>query len=200
MFTGLVTASARLQTLQKGSPAILILDWPGHEQLKIGDSVAVNGICLTITKISGNSFSFNLLNETLRRSNLLDLSPGSWLNIELPLKAGDFLGGHLVSGHLDGTARLTAVRSAKGGRFCRFSYLESGWRRLVINKGSICINGISLTVAACSGSSFEIEVIPHTWENSNLKYLKRGDRVNVELDLMGKYLYNFFISGKNGSK
>ncbi len=200
MFTGLVTAVGRLQTLHKGSPALLVLDWPGHEQVKIGDSVAVNGICLTVTTISGPSLSFNLLAETLKRSNLADLSPGSRLNLELPLKAGDFLGGHLVSGHLDGTARLTAIRSGKGGRRCRFTYIEPGWRKLIINKGSITINGISLTVAACSGSSFEIEVIPHTWENTNLQYLKRGDRVNVELDLMGKYLYNFYISGKNDSK
>jgi len=200
MFTGLVTATARLQTLKKGSPALLELAWPEHPALKTGDSVAINGICLTLTAISGETLSFNLLNETLRCSNYLDLSLGACLNVELPLRAQDFLGGHLVSGHIDGTARLTLLRGGKSGRRLRFTFIEADWRSLIVKRGSIAINGVSLTVAAVSGSSFEVEIIPHTWESTNLRYLKKGDRVNLELDLLGKYLYNFFNSRKNVSR
>jgi len=199
MFTGIVLKIGKLLTLEKKSQITLTVETGlMDERVKLGDSVAVNGACLTVTQFQsgGTICQFNLSRETLKLSNFSDLVKGSYLNLELPLTLNDFLGGHLVSGHLDGTVRLKSVRSRPDGTMYSFTYQNSEWRKFLIYKGSVTLNGISLTLSEVKQTYFSVEVIPHTLETTNLKYAKIGERVNLELDLIGKYLYNQRWSGE----
>jgi riboflavin synthase len=164
----------------------------GHlKNVKIGDSIAVNGACLTVVGIDNNTlYKFNLSPETLRLSNFGDLTRGSYVNIELPLTLQDFLGGHLVSGHLDGVVRLKAINKGIGSTGFSFIFQDSQWKKFLVHKGAVTLNGISLTLSEVKSSYFSVEIIPHTLENTNLRYVKIGERVNLELDMIGKYLYN----------
>lgn len=198
MFTGLTLKMGKFIALEHGSPpelAIDIIDGAGFERVRIGDSVAVNGACLTVVAVNGAIYRFNLSRETLRLSNFADLSRGGYVNLELPLTLQDFLGGHLVSGHLDGVARVRSSAPSGGGARLSLVYREREWRRFIINKGSVTLNGVSLTVSEIKSSYFSVEVIPHTLASTNLKYLRVGERVNLELDLLGKYLYNLVKPG-----
>jgi len=190
MFTGIILKVGRLVFLEKGHQTSLLIDTGGLERVKIGDSVAVNGACLTVVEITGTSFKFNLSMETIKLSNFGDLIPGSYLNIELPLTLKDFLSGHLVSGHLDGVVRVKSINKRPGGTKISFIFHRSSWRPFLIHKGSVALNGVSLTISEVKESFFSVDIIPHTLGNTNLKYLKIGERVNLELDLIGKYLYN----------
>lgn len=196
MFTGLVQFLGSLVSLTRAEPSELILKAELPDSVRIGDSVSVNGACLTVVRIEKGQYAFNLGQETLRLSNFADLQPGSLVNLELAMTLNDRLGGHLVSGHLDGTARLKTVRKLPGSTVMSFFFTEREWTRLMITKGSIALNGVSLTLHSVSGQEFTIEVIPHTLAETNLKTLKNGERVNVELDLLGKYLYNFNFGKK----
>ncbi len=191
MFTGIVLTLGTLQALEKKEFPVLRISARLPEQLKIGDSVAVNGTCLTVVEMSGSEYSFNLSHETLKLSNFLDLTRGSRLNLELPLTLTDFLGGHMVSGHLDGVVRVKSIQRRSGSTKFTFVFTHSDWRKFLISKGSVTLNGVSLTLSDVGSSFFSVEVIPHTLEATNLKYLSVGERVNLELDLIGKYLYNF---------
>jgi len=195
MFTGLVAAMGKLVSLERGGDPRLVVSAPLAEQVRVGDSVAVDGACLTAVTIVGEKLTFNLSGETLGKSRFADLQPGRRLNLELPLTLQDFLGGHLVSGHLDGTARLHSRRSGRGSVRFTFTFRDSGWRPYLLNKGSVTINGVSLTLVDVSGSRFSVEIIPQTLRTTNLDDLRNGERVNVELDLVGKYLYNFALNG-----
>lgn len=190
MFTGIITNLGKLVSLQKKSVPTLTVECDLPEKVKPGDSVAVNGACLTVVDIKDNSYTFNLTRETLRLSNFGDLNRGSILNLELPLTLQDFLSGHLVSGHLDGVARVKAISKSSESTVFSFVYRERAWRKFLVYKGSVTLNGISLTIMEAGSSGFSAAVIPHTWHTTNLKYLKTGERVNIELDLIGKYLYN----------
>lgn len=196
MFTGLVQFLGSLVSLTRAEPSELILKAELPDSVRVGDSVSVNGACLTVVRIEKGQYAFNLGQETLRLSNFADLQPGSLVNLELAMTLNDRLGGHLVSGHLDGTARLKTVRKLPGSTVMSFFFTEREWTRLMITKGSIALNGVSLTLHSVSGQEFTIEVIPHTLAETNLKTLKNGERVNVELDLLGKYLYNFNFGKK----
>jgi riboflavin synthase len=191
MFTGIVLTLGTLQALEKKEFPVLRMSAQLPGELKLGDSVAVNGACLTIIQMAGSEYSFNLSQETLKMSNFLDLSRGSVLNLELPLTLKDFLGGHMVSGHLDGVVRVKSIQKRAGGTKFSFVFNKSDWRKFLIPKGSVTLNGVSLTLSEVGSSFFSVEVIPHTLDATNLKLLKVGDRVNLELDLIGKYLYNF---------
>jgi riboflavin synthase len=192
MFTGIILQMGKLVALEKKNPLTLTLTTPPLERVKIGDSVAVNGACLTVTAINTHrtSYQFNLSQETLKLSHFSDLTRGSALNIELPLTLQDFLGGHLVSGHLDGTVRVKAIRKKNDSTQISFTYRHREWKKFLLHKGSVTLNGISLTLTGVKDTFFSVEVIPHSLATTNLKYLKIGERVNIELDLMGKYLYN----------
>ncbi|MDY0296189.1 MAG: riboflavin synthase [Acidobacteriota bacterium] len=194
MFTGLVTACGHLVSLDRGSEPTLVIRTDLDAPVKVGDSVAVDGACLTAVSVADGQLSFNLSSETLARSHFADLHPGRRLNLELPLKLQDFVGGHLVSGHLDGTARLHSRRTGRGSVRFTFIYNDSRWRPFLLDKGSIAVNGVSLTLVDVAGSRFSVEVIPQTLRATNLEDLRRGERVNVELDLVGKYLYNFALA------
>ncbi len=194
MFTGIVTKIGKLVSLEKKSRITLTVE-TGPElpaKLKIGDSVAVNGACLTIVAFDGGRgrCKFNLSSETLKLSNFGDLPKGSYVNLELPLTLQDFLGGHLVSGHLDGVARIKGIRKRGDSTTFSFTFQEPQWRKFLVHKGSVSLNGVSLTISQVKQTFFSVEVIPHTVDTTNLKYSKIGERVNLELDLIGKYLYN----------
>ena len=190
MFTGIVLTMGRLVHLKNGSSPELKVDVKIDRPMSIGDSIAVNGACLTVTEINGNLYRFDLSQETLKLSNFSDYSSGALLNIELPLTPNDLLGGHLVSGHLDGMVRVRSIRKTGGSTTLGFTYHNSQWKRYLIHKGSVTLNGVSLTLSEVRQSQFSVTLIPHSLKTTNLQYLKIGERVNLELDLIGKYLYN----------
>jgi riboflavin synthase len=162
--------------------------------LKIGDSVSVNGVCLTATQVYSTSFLCDVSAETLRLSSFKLSKPGAKVNLERSLMVGDRLGGHFVLGHVDGIGTLVSKTASGEGFVLTFSYPEELSRYLVY-KGSIAINGISLTIAALEKSVFSVAVIPHTFEMTNLRELKAGDPVNIEVDVLGRYFERFFQLG-----
>lgn len=189
MFTGLIETVGTLRSLSiQGKAATVTIDaafpTPG---LALGDSVAVNGTCLTVTHFSGTAIQFHALAETLRRTNLGALRPGNPVNLERALRLGDRLGGHLVSGHVDGTARVLAIGKRADDIEIHVE-LPADLAPFVVMKGSIAINGVSLTVARLTAGDFGVCIIPHTWTHTNLQALRPGDAVNLETDLFGKYI------------
>jgi riboflavin synthase len=191
MFTGLISATAALVKLEKKNRPVLTIRAALDKPLGVGDSLAVNGVCLTLIEKEGDLYRFNLAAPTLKLSNLGDLPAGSLLNIEFPVAADGLLGGHLVSGHIDGTVRVRAVNKGRQNSRLLFSFQDREWKKFLILRGSVALNGVSLTVSEISASWFAVEIIPQTLASTNLAKLRVGERVNIELDLIGKYLYNF---------
>lgn len=186
MFTGLVQAAGRVASLAEGRLAIQVE--PYDEPWKIGESVAVNGACLTVVGYDG-MLEFDLSQETLERTNLGDLRPGDLANIERALRIGDRLGGHFVLGHVDATGEVLRV-----GELFRFQ-VPDRFDGLLIDKGSIAIDGISLTIVRPEQGAFDVAVIPHTLEATNLGRRKPGDRVNVEFDMLAKHVAKMAVTG-----
>jgi riboflavin synthase len=189
MFTGLVVETGELLSLKRaGESARLTLRAPAvGPAAQIGDSIAVNGCCLTVTARDGGVLSFDLLAETLRLTNLGDLAPGAKVNLEPALGAAAKLGGHFVQGHVDTTAEMLDL-SPHGQDFRLEIALPAEFAHLVAFKGSIAVDGISLTVAEVKDASFVCWIIPHTREVTNLAARKKGERVNLEFDLLAKYV------------
>ena len=154
---------------------------------KIGDSVAVNGVCLTASEISGNTFTADVMNETFHRSSLSELKSGSPVNLERAMAADGRFGGHIVAGHVDGTGIITNIRKDDNAVWYTIS-ADSSIMKYIIEKGSVAIDGISLTVAEVLKDSFSVSVIPHTAKETILSQKKLGDTVNLENDLVGKYV------------
>ena len=189
MFTGLVEETGTLLAFEKSSAgARLTLRAPlVCTDAKLGDSIAVNGCCLTVTARDGDTLSFDLLAETLARTNLGDLQPGTPVNLERALAAHARLGGHFVQGHIDTTSEVLAFDPVGADRRLEIA-LPADVARYVAFKGSIAIDGISLTVAEVKPDRFVIWIIPHTLTVTNLRTKKAGDRVNLEFDLLAKYV------------
>lgn len=188
MFTGIIESCG---TISKVEPvetgARLTVSCGFVDELALGESVAVNGACLTVTEMSGNHMVFDLLHETLRVTNLGSLAEGSVVNLERSLRVGDRLSGHFVQGHVDACADIIAYE--KSGQDHRLEVsLPAGFRDLVVPKGSISVNGISLTIAQLEEDRFTIWIIPHTHEITNLHTLSPGDPVNLEFDLLAKHI------------
>ncbi len=189
MFTGIVEEKGEVVALERfsGGARLTLRAVIVTGDLSVGESVAVNGCCLTATDVSGIELSFDLLDETLRRTNLGELKPKSLVNLERALPANGRLGGHFVSGHIDCAAPVVAFE--KSGADYRLEIeLPGEFSRYIIFKGSITVNGVSLTVAELKPASFVIWLIPHTLEVTNLRALKAGDRVNLEFDMLAKYV------------
>ena len=189
MFTGLIQEVAKVRSaLLKGRDLKLSLEAPRSAvKLKIGDSVAVNGCCLTVVELSPPVFSFQAVPETLDRTALGILKEGSLVNVELPLTLTETLGGHFVQGHVDGKA--TVIEVAPEGEGYRMKVrLPKDLTLYVVEKGSLALDGISLTVASIRGEEVELALIPHTMENTNLKTKKAGDLLHVEVDMLAKHL------------
>lgn len=195
MFTGLIQETGEIAGLermagQSGGPftRITIKAQNVPSELKTGDSVAVSGVCLTALQIGEQQFSADLAQETLDRTSLQRLKPGSLVNLELPARAQDRMGGHVVQGHVDGAGAIISLQKIKFRDDWRLVIeLPRGLARYVVPQGSITIEGISLTVAAIEGNRLEIAIIPHTWQATNLRALRPGDPVNIEVDVLAKY-------------
>ena len=188
MFTGLVKDLGSVVAVERsGDGARLRIDTALGGQLRRGDSVAVNGVCLTATDVDGGSFDAEAMNETLTRTSLGGLAAGSRVNLELPLRAGEPLGGHLVQGHVDGLGRVSAVDD---DGFSRRVEIEAGEEllRYVVEKGSITVDGVSLTVVDVGPASFTVSLIPETLVRTNLGAAQVGTTVNLEVDVLAKYV------------
>ena len=189
MFTGLVQQVGRLERISfQGDAGRLALSARFDAPLQIGESVAVNGACLTLVEQRGGTLVFDVLRETFDKTALRDKTPGAPLNLERALRLGDPLGGHLVSGHVDGTGELRRIESASRDKVLVVAAPDLIAE--IVPKGSIAIDGISLTVVDVSSSegTFTVHVIPHTWSQTALSALAAGSRVNLETDMIGKYV------------
>lgn len=187
MFTGLVQAIGQLYPLS----GALRVQWQGHglTPLKRGDSVAVDGVCLTVRELLSDGFEADVSAETLARSTLAQRSKSAaWVNLEPALALSDRLGGHLVSGHVDGLGVVRAIEQEGNSWRLELAWQDSAFDRYICEKGSIAVNGISLTVAGTVANAFWMAVIPVSWEQTTLKFLKVGDLVNLEADLLAKYV------------
>jgi riboflavin synthase len=196
VFTGIVEEVGLIQELRFMSQGAAVTVKAGQiaAGIKIGDSVAVNGVCLTATRIGADFFACDISAETLRISSFKQAKQGSRVNLERSLMVGDRLGGHFVQGHVDGVGRLIS-KSASGEGFEMSFDFPRELERYLVYKGSISVNGISLTISSLVKEAFSVAVIPHTFESTNLGQLIIGDLVNLEVDILGKYFERFFQLG-----
>ena len=188
MFTGLIADLGTLTALELGGGgATLRVSTRLAGDLQEGDSIAVNGVCLTATEVGPSSFKADAMAETLERSSLGVLAPGAHVNLELPLRAEDRLGGHVVQGHIDGTGIVTATREEG---FARVLEIETEPRlaRYLVEKGSVALNGVSLTISALHEQGFAVSLIPETLERTNLGAVEEGARLNIEVDILAKHV------------
>lgn len=188
MFTGLITAQGQLEAIAAlADPIYTIATNMPLDTVAMGASIACNGVCLTVIRKTDKSFSVQLSRETLTKTTAADWQPGKRLNLERPLQAGDEFGGHFVSGHVDGVATLTG-RQAEGDSWRLVFAAPAALQRFIAPKGSITIDGVSLTVNAVEDGTFGINIIPHTWQVTNFSTIAVGDKVNIEIDLLARYL------------
>jgi len=189
LFTGLVEEVGTVESVKKGpkSATITIKAKKILEDIRPGDSVATNGVCLTVTSFTSNSLKVDVMAETMRRSNLDNLSSGSKVNLERALKLGDRLGGHIVSGHIDGTGTLKDFRQEDNAVWVSIT-APPDILKYIINKGSIAVDGISLTVAYVDNECFKVSIIPFTGDETTLLQKNIGDKVNLEVHMIGKYV------------
>lgn len=207
MFTGIIEDIGDIKSIKhEGDSAVLVIHSSKiMDDVKLGDSIAVNGVCLTARSISGNEFTADVMAETLRRSSLGALKPGSKVNLERAMQLGGRFGGHIVSGHIDGTGTIVSMKREANAVWVEIS-TDSKILKLIIEKGSIAIDGISLTVAYVDDKVFKVSVIPHTASETTLLMKKVGDIVNLENDTIGKYVerllqpFNEQSSRKNDKK
>jgi riboflavin synthase len=188
VFTGLVADLGTVDAVESTSDGVrLRVGSALAGELREGDSVAVNGVCLTATEVAGGGFAADVMHETLRRSSLAEAAPGTRVNLELPLRAQDRLGGHVVQGHVDGVG---AVSATEDDGFARVVTIEAPPEllRYVVEKGSIAVDGVSLTIASVTGHSFSVSLIPETLERTNLGGAAPGTPVNLEVDVLAKYV------------
>jgi riboflavin synthase len=195
MFTGLVEGIGKVKGINRmGEGMVLTLSPLFHMQdAKVGDSVSVSGVCLTITTIGGQGFSVDVSAETLSRSTLRYLKQGDEVNLERALRVTDRLGGHLVLGHVDGVGRIVSREQKERSQVLRIG-LDPGLSRYIIEKGSIAVDGVSLTVNQCDEKGFEVNIIPQTGRETTILQKRVGDSVNVETDLIGKYVEKFLTT------
>lgn len=189
MFTGIVEEIGQIQGISKGAKSS-VLTIQGNiifEDLKIGDSIAVNGVCLTVVTFAQNKFTADVMNETLNRSSLGELKKGSYVNLERAMSANGRFGGHIVSGHIDGTGEVLSIRRDDNAIWYTIK-VNDNLMKYIVQKGSIAIDGISLTIARVNEDSFSVSIIPHTAKETILSHKRVGDNVNIENDVIGKYV------------
>ena len=188
MFTGIIECICELVELKQDKNNVHLTFKSGiSNELKIDQSVAHNGVCLTVVEVKNNTHTVTAISETMNKTNFNNLKIGSQLNLERCTKVGDRLDGHLVQGHVDGTALCKKVQEEKGS----WKYIFSGDKKvvnLVVEKGSICINGVSLTIVDVNHTEFSVAIIPYTYENTNFNKITEGSLVNIEYDIVGKYV------------
>jgi riboflavin synthase len=194
MFTGIIETLGKVKSITKqGSNYNIEVLSEISEQLKVDQSVSHNGVCLTVVELKKESHLVTAIEETIQKTNLENLKEGDLLNLERCTKIGDRLDGHIVQGHIDGTAICEKIEQLDGSwkfSFCGDKEVET----LTVNKGSISINGVSLTIVHTNGRSFSVAIIPYTYENTTFKLIKEGNRVNIEYDIIGKYVMKKNVS------
>jgi len=189
MFTGLVEETGTIQrmTPRRGSVVFTIHGRKTTRELKVDHSIAVDGVCLTVTQKRGNRFDVQAVEETLRKTNLGQKQAGDLVNLERPLRASDRFGGHFVLGHVDTTGVIESIATRRSSWMINIR-VPRKFARMLIPVGSVAVDGVSLTIAELSGSTFGISIIPHTMDVTTFKEYERGRRVNVEFDVLGKYI------------
>ena len=200
MFTGIIQSIGKLKQ-EKNILEIEIID--NFFDMAIGDSIAVDGICLTVKEIFKNKFTVDVSEETLKKTTLgLKSSLNQIVNLEPALRISDRLGGHIVSGHVDGLGIIENIEKLEKSWLLSIKWKNNNFSKYIVNKGSICVNGISLTIAKYEkdGEIFTIAIIPHTWHNTNLKNLNIGDNVNLEADALIKYVEKLLLFNKNNKE
>ena len=189
MFTGIIETVGEIVKLTKeGENLHIEIEAPLARELKIDQSVSHNGVCLTVVKVKDSSYVVTAIQETLDKTNLKTLTKGSLVNLERAMKLGDRLDGHIVQGHVDGTAICKNMEDANGSWVFTFEYKNAEFS--TVEKGSITVNGVSLTVVDSKKEEFSVAIIPYTFENTNFKEIKEGSEVNLEFDIIGKYVKN----------
>ena len=199
MFTGLIQS---IGTIKKIHTGVVVDGCNSFSPIKLGDSVCVDGVCLTVSEIINDSFLANISEETLNRTNLADKAQkNGHVNLEPALRLSDRLGGHIVSGHIDGIGEVISIKDLKNSWNMKVSWDNLNFCRYMCDKASISLNGISLTIAKTydEGRQFSVAVIPHTWSNTCLQFLTIGEKVNLEVDLMAKYAEKLLKVNKNDS-
>lgn len=192
MFTGLIEDVGEVSRLRldQGSAVLAVSTRLPRRSIAVGASIAVNGACLTVVKKNARALEFELSPETLERTSLGTLRPGSLVNLERSMRWRDRLGGHLVTGHVDGLATVKTIE--RRGEFSFFTFAVAEQLALfMVRKGSVAVDGISLTVNTCSARQFSVAVVPFTLKHTNLRARRLGDKVNIETDLIGKYVHKF---------
>ena len=191
MFTGIIESLGKITDLKVDRGNIdFTIESDISKDLKVDQSVSHNGVCLTVTETNNNTHTVTAVKETLDKSSLTNFSVNDLINLERAMKLGERLDGHLVQGHVDGVAKCLGVSVNDGSWIYIFEFDISN-EMLLIEKGSICINGVSLTVFDIEENTFKVTIIPYTYENTSFKTLKEGDIVNIEFDMIGKYLARF---------
>lgn len=197
MFTGIVEEVGTIQSITENK--VVVGCTQVLEGTKSGDSIAVNGVCLTVTALEYSGFEADVSPETFKVSALSKLQSGNRVNLERALPADGRFGGHIVSGHIDGVGKIVSIKPVNGFYDLEIK-LEPEEAKYVVKKGSIAINGVSLTVAEISGDRIRLAIIPHTFENTSLAQSKAGDFVNIETDILSKYIEKFLSTGDNRSR
>ncbi len=195
MFTGIIADVGTVEAIRsKPYGARLCVQLRRLTGIQTSESVAVNGVCLTVVEATAGQgaeiLHFDCVQETLDRTSLGALTPGARVNLERPIRAAEPMGGHFVQGHVDGKGRITGIEPDEAGRMIRVA-CEPAIMQLIVQKGSIALDGISLTVASCGNDSFSVAIIPFTWEETNLSDRRIGDEVNIETDILAKYIAKF---------
>ena len=201
MFTGIIEEIGTLKSIRHGSRSSRLTIQAGRimEDIRIGDSISTNGICLTVTSFSDDQFTVDVMPETLRQTSLGNLRAGSRLNLERALKLSDRLGGHLVSGHIDGTGTISEIRTEDNAIWITVSAKEE-LLRYMIDRGSVALDGVSLTIVRADDRSFRVSIIPHTQTVTTLTSKKTGDLLNIECDMIAKYVEKLFAGNKTPAR
>jgi len=191
MFTGIIESLGEVTRLEKeGSNVHLTIASGISKELKIDQSLAHNGVCLTVVAKDKDTHTVTAVEETLKRSNIGDLATGKTVNLERAMVSGGRLDGHIVQGHVDATATCTEIREVDGSWYFRFQYTPTE-EHLLVDKGSVCINGVSLTVVDPVDDHFSVAIIPYTYEHTTFRDMQVGDRINLEFDILGKYIAQY---------
>ena len=199
MFTGIIEETGIIKEFSiNGNSAKIVVECKNIlEDTNIGDSIAIDGVCQTVTNLSSNTFTAQVSNETLKVTTFSNFKSGKKVNLERALTLSSRLGGHIVTGHIDGFGKIKNIQ--KSGEFYNLTFeVERELSKYLAKKGSVTINGISLTIADIVSNEFKTAVIPHTFENTSLKYLKIPDFVNIEVDILAKYVEKFLSTNNNG--
>jgi riboflavin synthase len=196
MFTGIVEGMGMIKDIKKeGSNYVFYMHANFIKELKVNQSLSHNGVCLTVTEVGNNYYTVTAVDETLKKTNLGDLEKGDAINLERAMSTNYRFDGHIVQGHVDQTGICTAITAMDGSWLFDFEYDQKSTGNFLVEKGSVCINGVSLTAFNTEEGRFRVTIIPHTWNVTNFQFIKTGDRINLEFDILGKYIQKLMSEG-----